>query len=321
MTLLEQAEEEYRRLLYVAMTRARDHLIVCGYRSNKKPSPNWHDMVKEALDEDLHEAELLEDNAYVRNWLPKDMVPEKQLTASKKPTVQIPTDQLPGWLNHRLAPEKKLPRPLNPSGAQALIDESLAQEVSMSSILEISQQQSAEFFRRRGTAIHKLLQVLPELDESSRWQKADHYLAVQMPELSYEQKKETLDAIDRTLTAKDLAPYFDPTSSRAEVPLMGRIDLANGPRSVSGTVDRMAVLDDEVMLLDYKTSLNVPNNSDDLAPDYLTQMALYRALVQKLYPDFQVKTALIWTHAANGPKLMKLDNKKLDEAYQALSRL
>jgi len=318
--MIEQAEEEYRRLLYVAMTRACDHLIICGYRSGKtKPTPNWHDMVKEALLPELSQGDVLEDNVFVRLW--RAQPPENQLVANSAQTIAAKTHALPGWLHHHLPRERNLPRPLNPSGAQALIDESLAQDKTIESLLVEKAQMSGELARRRGTAIHKLLQVVPEIPAADKWNKAQTYLSATLPELSEQQHAATLTAVQNTLTSSELEAYFDPATSRAEVPLMGRIELAGGPRSVSGTVDRMAVLSDRVVLLDYKTSLRVPGGIDDLAPDYVMQMALYRALVQRLYPKLPVETYLIWTHASEGPRVMKLPDAALDAAYGSLSSL
>ena len=44
------ADDEYRRLLYVGMTRAEDRLIVCGYHGKRAPSTGtWHSIVSRAL--------------------------------------------------------------------------------------------------------------------------------------------------------------------------------------------------------------------------------------------------------------------------------
>src|SRR5690606_33708931 len=45
-----KAEQEYRRLLYVGMTRAEDRLIVCGYHGVRgRADGTWHAMVETAL--------------------------------------------------------------------------------------------------------------------------------------------------------------------------------------------------------------------------------------------------------------------------------
>ncbi|MCR4265703.1 double-strand break repair helicase AddA, partial [Nitratireductor sp. ZSWI3] len=45
-----KAEQEYRRLLYVGMTRAEDRLIVCGYHGAREPQGlTWQTVVRQAL--------------------------------------------------------------------------------------------------------------------------------------------------------------------------------------------------------------------------------------------------------------------------------
>ena len=102
---------------------------------------------------------------------------------------------------------------------------------------------------------------------------------------------------------------------------MGRLDFASGPRSVSGTIDRLAVLEDQVALLDYKTSPYVPNTIDEISPDYVTQMALYRALVSKIYPSKTIRALLVWTHGKRGIQIMELPQTLLDAALTKISGL
>ena len=51
---MERAErEEYHRLLYVAMTRARDRLYVCGWQGlQKREETCWYDLIKNGLGRD-----------------------------------------------------------------------------------------------------------------------------------------------------------------------------------------------------------------------------------------------------------------------------
>ncbi len=47
---LDSAGDEYRRLLYVAMTRARDELYVCGWYNRSEPKPDcWYELVRSGL--------------------------------------------------------------------------------------------------------------------------------------------------------------------------------------------------------------------------------------------------------------------------------
>ena len=90
---------------------------------------------------------------------------------------------------------------------------------------------------------------------------------------------------------------------------------------MSGTIDRLVVSDDRVVLLDYKTSSFVPNSLEAVSKDYITQMALYCHLIQRIYVEKSVEAILIWTQAANGPKIMHLPSQSLDEAYSKIAAL
>src|SRR5262249_20496864 len=64
------ASDEYRRLLYVAMTRTAEHLIVCGAQGlNGKPRNCWYDLVYDALWEEALEGPADHGTGAVRRWL------------------------------------------------------------------------------------------------------------------------------------------------------------------------------------------------------------------------------------------------------------
>ena len=54
--------------------------------------------------------------------------------------------------------------------------------------------------------------------------------------------------------------------------------------SISGKIDRLAVTADEVLIVDYKTNRPAPWRLDEVPQAYIAQLALYRALLQPLYP-------------------------------------
>jgi ATP-dependent helicase/nuclease subunit A len=116
--------------------------------------------------------------------------------------------------------------------------------------------------------------------------------------------------VNAVLDDPRFAPLFAP-GSRAEVPIVGRIARPGRPDiAVSGLIDRLAVTDDAVLIADYKTNRPPPRRPQD-APAYVAQLALYRAVLAKLYPGRQVRAALLWTE---GPDLMEIPATMLDEA-------
>ncbi len=158
----------------------------------------------------------------------------------------------------------------------------------------------------RGLLIHRLLQILPDLPLAARPSALRRYL--DKPGLG-------LDAVLKAAIAKEVEAILDnpewsrlfSPSSRAEVPLVGEV----GGVRVSGQVDRLALLPDEVLVVDYKTNRPPPREQGDVPRAYGRQMAIYRALLRQIYPDRNVTCALLWTE---GPRLMRLDDAWLDAA-------
>src|SRR5690606_35058050 len=115
-----RAEEEYRRLLYVGMTRAEDRLIICGYRGARESGETWHRLVEDAL---AAKAETFVHpvlNVAARRYrnTPRGMVE----IAEQDGTEDHALPSFPDEYREPIKPEIGLPRPLAPSGASALID-------------------------------------------------------------------------------------------------------------------------------------------------------------------------------------------------------
>ena len=321
-----RAEEEYRRLLYVGMTRAEDRLIICGYRGTREPtSPNWHAMVSRALEPDWQDIEDAGGNLLWHRWKAKDSPPSIYRTEAKQQVESPPTASsppLPDWIDHKLPAEPSLPRPLNPSGTRAIIDEALVdQGKQLSPFATDGQSSSSPDPRMRGTVLHKLLQDLPQVDASRRQKVAVDYLQKRLPQYGPDAHENMFAAIQRVFDHPQLGGCFDPASSRGEVPLLGTITGKNGPKSVSGQVDRLAVLDHEVVVLDFKTSLQVPKAAKVIPADYITQMALYRELITRLYAGKTVRCMLVWSHSADGPVVLEVPETAMTTALNKIAQL
>jgi ATP-dependent helicase/nuclease subunit A len=95
------------------------------------------------------------------------------------------------------------------------------------------------------------------------------------------------------------------------VPIVGRLQLQGKTVRVSGQIDRLVVTEGSVLIADFKTNRPAPRRIEDVPPAYVTQLALYRAVLRKLYPDKEVRAALVWTEV---PDLMELSSELLDAA-------
>jgi ATP-dependent helicase/nuclease subunit A len=66
-----------------------------------------------------------------------------------------------------------------------------------------------------------------------------------------------------------------------------------------------------VLIADYKTNRPAPRRPEEVPRPYLTQLALYRAVLGQLYPDKAIRAVLVWTDV---PDLMEISAAALEEA-------
>jgi len=156
----------------------------------------------------------------------------------------------------------------------------------------------------RGRLIHRLLQSLPDLPPPQRAAAAERYLAKAARDFSPAERKALAGEALAVLSLPEAAPYFG-SGSLAEVPLTGLV----GETALNGQIDRLAVSDDKVLVLEFKTNRPMPERLEDVPRAYLRQLALYAALLGKVYPGRQVECALLWTAA---PRFMRIDSALLE---------
>jgi ATP-dependent helicase/nuclease subunit A len=157
---------------------------------------------------------------------------------------------------------------------------------------------------RRGQLIHALLQHLPAIPSEQRRAAALRFLDKPGNGLVDGQPDSIAQEVLTVMAHPDLAAVFGP-DSRAEVPLTGVI----GHSVVGGLVDRLVVLPDQVLVVDFKTNRRTPSRVEDTPVLYLRQMASYRAVLRAIFPGRTVRCALIWTREA---KVAILPDEMLD---------
>ena len=308
----EAAEAEYRRLLYVGMTRAADRLVVCGFRGTRDPNyPYWHQMVEHALAETS--TSIIDDKGDVAGlrWVSK----EQPAIATNISKLEIPqaeeSDSLPDWVLTPAKADPPLPRPLTPSGAYALIDrDSLSGEtLKFDTKAEVN-----NIAIQRGNATHKLFEVLPDIEPDKRLPLAKDYLEKTCTALSSNQRDEILDKVFGVFADERYKGFFE-GETQAEVSLAGRLDIKSGSMLVTGQIDRLIISDETVTILDYKTNRQVPASIDETPKEYITQLALYRDLVGRIYKNRKIISALLWTQT---PELMVVPDQTLDSALNEI---
>lgn len=310
-----RAEEEYRRLLYVGMTRAEDRLIVCGYRGVRESEETWHKLVDDALsplsEAFEHPVEGVTARRYRKTPLNHITIDEAE---EDKPQSYPP---LPEAFRTRIPAEKAMPQPLTPSGASALIELDDTRPISNHSPILEPLNTNPNFALQRGTVIHALLQHLPHISVDERGAVAQQYLQHAGKDWSEENREKAWAVIEKILNDKAFADVFG-VHSKAEVSVMGMLDLNGKQQSVSGIIDRLSVTDKTVRIIDYKTNRPPALTLEEVPSAYITQLALYRELIKPLYADHQIEAALLFTEA---PILIELPIEMMEQAIRKLGKV
>ncbi|MCG8695975.1 MAG: double-strand break repair helicase AddA, partial [Minwuiales bacterium] len=284
-----EAMREYRRLLYVAMSRAEDRLYICGYDGRNARHPDcWYDLVAEPIKAMAREITLPDGET---GWRVETAGTAKAEPAPAPP-VPEPGAPLPAWIATPAPAEPRPPKPLTPSrpdGAEPGVLSPLGDD--------------AGHRFRRGLLIHRLLETLPDLPPERRMEAARRWLANPAHALEPAAQTEMAEEVVTVMEDPAIASLFGP-ESRAEVPLTGLI----GDQVVAGQVDRLAIDGDTVRIADYKTHRPPPRDVADVPAVYLAQMAAYRSILSGVYPDKHIECLLIWT---DGPRVMKLPEERL----------
>ncbi|HUO02269.1 MAG TPA: double-strand break repair helicase AddA [Rhizomicrobium sp.] len=297
--LAEQEEmlSEHRRLLYVALTRARERLYVCGFENKRGlRQGSWYELAQKAAaalgrpiirhGADAHAF------GHVEN--------EKGAAASLPATDTV---KLPAWMTRRAPPEHVLPRLIRPSDALPVSEPS-----------PFSPLREAKNPFKRGNVVHALLSRLPEIAPEAREDLAIQYAIAQG--FGEDEAAALANETLRILSDPQFAPAFSP-ASRAEVAFLANLPELGTGAQVNGRVDRLAVTDGEVLILDFKTNRPPPTREADVSPLYLAQMALYRAAALRIFPDKRIVCGLVWT---GGPFLMRLSDAGLDAQLGQIQR-
>ncbi|TWC01003.1 DNA helicase/exodeoxyribonuclease V subunit A [Bradyrhizobium macuxiense] len=299
--MLGDTEDEYRRLLYVAMTRAADRLIVGGCMPGNMSTvrkSSWYDLITKGLANAGLELEELETPAgkVMRYSRPDDVA---DLTGAAASTAAAPV-ALPSWLRTAAAPEAAATGVLRPS------------DPADGDSHPIRSGESVQLRARalqRGTLVHRLLQSLPEIALERRLGAALGYLTRNADGWSEEERAALARQVVALTVDLRFAPVFAP-GSRAEVSIVGRLERPGQPKAlVSGQIDRLVVTPNEVLIVDFKTNHAPPKTAAEAPRGYIRQLALYRAVLAKLYPQRIIHAALLWTETA---EMMEISASALD---------
>ena len=307
--MLGETEDEYRRLLYVAMTRAADRLIVGGCmpgNMNTVRKFSWYDLIVKGLENSGLQLQTVEtSDGAVKRYARLDDAATVAGAAATTATAEI---EVPSWLHMPAPPDVASDIRLRPSDPAA--DEGRRFRTGESL-------QTRADALRRGTLVHRLLQSLPDVATGRRRDAALNFLARNAADWDDGERDALAGRVLALIEDRRFAPVFGELS-RAEVSIVGRLERTERiPAQVSGQIDRLVVTPSEVLIVDFKTNHAPPGSAAEAPSAYIRQLALYRAVLQKLYLQQPVRTALLWTETL---EMMEISAPALDAELASVLR-
>ena len=269
---------EHWRLLYVALTRARERLVIAGVRKKTAVPNSWHARVEQAM---IAIGATAGDDGKLL-FEAKGDAPRAKRRADLRPPIELPS-----WLRAMVPAEERPPRPLAPSGGN---EDRTPYPPPRPGEIDAA---------RRGTMLHLLFERLPGVAPDDRLAAADRWL------------ERSGGIADPAVRASYASTVCDILSDPAFVELFSGDSLAEAPiaavledgQVVAGTVDRLLVSDKLVRVIDYKTGMNVPADEAAIPAAHRRQMLAYMAALEVIFPGRKVEAALLYT---SGPKMITL---------------
>ncbi|QLC24253.1 double-strand break repair helicase AddA [Parasphingopyxis algicola] len=295
--------EEHWRLLYVALTRAEEQLVIGGSLGPRNkdgaPQDSWYAAVERAMDRfdgdwqesDLWQGVSLFDGAAVSKASPRTAASRRSVVADLAK---------PEWLEQPAPQEERPPRPLAPSSLGA---DTVADPPPDAAMLEAAE---------RGLLLHALFERLPEVEPSRRRAAALAWLERSAGLGDASRRERLADDALAVIDDPAFADIFGP-DALAEAPIAA----VAGDIVVSGTVDRLLVGEDAVRVVDFKTGRVVPDSIDTVPEGHLRQMAAYAAALEVVFPGRRIEPCLLYT---SGPRLITLSDQDVAANKPGLPR-
>jgi len=294
------ADQEANRLLYVALTRAREGLVIAGWQKPhgvRQLEDSDYQLIKHALADLPGTAEIADQHLVLHTTAVRPLSSPEDAAETSVPR-RTDDSKTADWIAMPAPIDLPDGRPLRPS--QPGLDH--APTAPKGGHSSPNRQISLAY----GRVVHQLLEILPLVPPNRRHAVAQPILkaALDLPDTA---KDPLLDRLNDIISLPQLAPLLG-DKALAEAPINGMVKKV----AVAGQIDRLYVGDDHIILMDFKTG----QRPDGATPrSYLEQMALYDALLVQIYPDRPITCWLIWTDTQN------IEEISQPQRQQALARL
>ena len=284
-------QEEYLRLLYVAMTRAEDELYIAGFGDNISENC-WYNIIKNNCFNNAkiiknNFAELLEGDC--PDFSENDEILKIEGEEYKKDINYAEYHQKDGDKVELYGDNMEfLGQDFSQEKTENIIYPSQQKDIS-TNIGQLKQND----WQNIGNIIHKILEIFIGSDncKTDIEKSIKEYLEKQQNHLEQKQKNEILRQV-LTIINHNKFNFLFSKNAKSEVPIIGNI---NG-KIVMGKIDRLIVEGDQVIIIDYKSDRLEKSEIDQGLKKYQEQLKLYQKIMADIYPTYQIKCAIIWTY-------------------------
>ncbi|WP_419825072.1 double-strand break repair helicase AddA [Sphingomonas sp.] len=290
--------QEHWRLLYVAVTRAEEWLAVGGalgpLAKGVPPQASWYAALGHAMD--ALGAEMLDEPLWGASR--RHVGGAEAVRRPRREISLPPVATLPSWAREPAPREERPPRPLAPSS------------IGRDDVAEAPPSPAARDAAARGRLLHALFQRLPDCTPDRR-----HMAAIGWLTRSAGVDPEEAEALARDACAIIADPRFAAIfapGALAEAPIAAVV----AGEVIAGTVDRLLVAEEAVMVVDFKTGRRAPAGLAQVPAYHLDQIAAYAAALAVIFPDRPVRAGLLYTA---GPVLIEVDAATLAARKPGLS--
>ncbi|RZF63746.1 double-strand break repair helicase AddA [Sphingomonas populi] len=272
--------EEHWRLFYVAATRAEERLVIAGslgpLAKGEPPPASWYAAADLAMTDLGVEREADGTRSFIGSVELKPVKRRDRGTAMAEAPSPVPD-----WAHQPAPQEARPPRPLSPS---SLGDDAVADPPPTPLMREAAE---------RGRLIHALFERLPPIAPDARAAAADRWLAGAGGVGDAEARAEISQTVLAILDDPRFAALFGP-DALAEAPIAA---VVGDGVVVSGTVDRLLVTPETIIVVDFKTGRRAPQSLAEVPPYHVRQMAAYVEALRVIFPERPVEAALLYTGA------------------------
>lgn len=300
-----QTLQEYYRLLYVGLTRASQHLLICGNsRSKTIPELCWYEIARSTLKEVAQEIDCTELHGY-KNIENQDSSNDENLYFFSDSSVSYKVEK--GAFEKKLHIQQKAytnsdkPKFLS----EKYITQDLYHKISPSTKAK-EKNEDINNVLTLGTLIHKALEYFVSLKRTIQSNELQRFIAV------YKEKSIEVDLAQIenicTLINKFILPLTSGNQVHAELKIQKTYKIDSKNCILSGSIDLVVFGDQELHIIDYKTDKQVPKTSCEVDDKYIKQLALYKKVLAEKYTNHDIRCYLAWT---TEPSLMEINHNQL----------